>query len=33
MSKDRKSMWMVSAGSYDDYDFVAQKVTLTIEEQ
>jgi hypothetical protein len=33
MSKDGKTMWMVSAGSFDDYNFVTQKLTLAIAGQ
>ena len=33
MSRDGKTMWMVSAGTFDDYNFVAQKVTLTVGGQ
>jgi hypothetical protein len=33
MSKDGKTMWMVSAGSYDDYNFVAQKFILVVAGQ
>jgi hypothetical protein len=33
MFPDGKTMWMVSAGSYDDYNFVTQKLTLTIAGQ
>jgi hypothetical protein len=33
MSGDGKTMWMVSAGTFDDYNFVVQKVTLTIGGQ
>ena len=28
MSEDGKTMWMVSSGSYDDYNFTIQKLTL-----
>lgn len=30
MSEDGTSMWMVSSGSYDDYNFTVQKVILTL---
>ena len=33
MSKDGKTMWMVSAGTFDDYNFVTQKLTLTLAGQ
>jgi hypothetical protein len=33
MSRDGKTMWMVSAGTFDDYNFVAQKIMLTVEDQ
>jgi hypothetical protein len=33
MSRDGKTMWMVSSGSYDDYNFVTQKVTLVTTDQ
>jgi len=33
MSNDGKTMLMVSSGSFDDYNFVTQKVTLTLNEQ
>jgi hypothetical protein len=33
MSKDGKTMWMVSAGSFDDYNLVTQKLTLVIADQ
>jgi hypothetical protein len=30
MSEDGKTMWMVSSGSYDDYNFTVQKLTLEL---
>jgi hypothetical protein len=30
MSEDGKTLWMVSAGSYDDYNFTVQKLTLVL---
>lgn len=30
MSEDGKTMWMVSSGSYDDYNFTIQKLTLEV---
>lgn len=33
MSEDGKTLWMVSAGSYDDYNFTVQKLTLEVEEE
>jgi hypothetical protein len=30
MSSDGKTMWMVSAGTFDDYNFVTQQLTLTV---
>ena len=32
MSEDGRSMYMVSSGSYDDYNFTVQKLTLNINE-
>jgi hypothetical protein len=32
MSKDGKIMWMVSSGSYDDYNFTIQKLMVEIAE-
>jgi Domain of unknown function (DUF4185) len=33
MSKDGKTMWMVSAGTFDDYNFVTQSLTLVTAGQ
>jgi hypothetical protein len=33
MSKDGKTMWMVSAGTFDDYNFVTQSLTLVTRGQ
>jgi len=30
MSEDGKTLWMVSAGSFDDYNFTVQKLTLVL---
>jgi len=32
MSEDGKTMWMVSAGSFDDYNFTVQKLTIELRE-
>jgi hypothetical protein len=33
MSHNGKTMWLVSAGTFDDYNFVTQKVTLNVASQ
>ena len=32
MSEDGRTMWMVSSGSYEDYNFTIQKLTLEVDE-
>jgi len=32
MSEDGKTLWMVSAGTYDDYNFTVQKLTLVLQK-